>query len=102
MTTRRRDWPILTGLILLSVVPTFGSALRVVALSGGAEVTPANERFFDAPVPVLLHIAAAVTFSLLGRSSSPRGSVGGTGPGTAGQAGCWSAVDSWWPRPGGG
>lgn len=66
MTTRRRDWPILTGLILFSAVPTFGSALRVVALSGGAEVTPANERFFDAPVPVLLHIAAAVTFSLLG------------------------------------
>ncbi|MFY1583847.1 DUF2306 domain-containing protein [Micromonospora sp. WMMD734] len=66
MTTRRRDWPLLTGLIALSALPTLGSALRVAALAGGAEVTAANERFFAAPVPVLLHIAAAVTFSLLG------------------------------------
>ncbi|GAB3805249.1 DUF2306 domain-containing protein [Micromonospora zhanjiangensis] len=65
MTTRRRDWPILTGLILLSVVPAFGGALRVVSLSGG-EVTPENVRFFAAPVPVLLHIVAAVAFTVLG------------------------------------
>ncbi|MFJ6196923.1 DUF2306 domain-containing protein [Micromonospora sp. NPDC092111] len=65
MTTRRRDWPLITGLLLLSAVPTFGGALRVAALSGG-EVTPANERFFAAPVPVLLHIVAAVAFSVLG------------------------------------
>ncbi|MEH1017108.1 DUF2306 domain-containing protein [Micromonospora sp. CPCC 206060] len=66
MTTRRRDWPLLTGLILLSVVPAFGGALRVAQLSGGAEVTPEDERFFAAPVPVLLHIFAAVAFCALG------------------------------------
>lgn len=66
MTTRRRDWPIPTGLILLSVVPVVGGAIRVAQLASGAEVTPANQRFFAMPVPVLLHVFGAAVFCVLG------------------------------------
>lgn len=66
MTTRRRDWPVPTALILLGVIPIIGGALRVAEFTGGAEVTPANERFFAMPVPVLLHIFGATAFCLLG------------------------------------
>jgi uncharacterized membrane protein len=39
---------------------------RVAQLAGGAHVTPDNARFFAAPIPVLLHIPAAIVFSILG------------------------------------
>lgn len=55
-----------TGLILLSAVPAIAGAVRVAELTGGAEVTPDNARFFDAPVPVLLHIVGAVVYCVLG------------------------------------
>jgi uncharacterized membrane protein len=35
-------------------------------LASGADVTPDNARFFASPMPVLLHIPAAVVFSILG------------------------------------
>jgi uncharacterized membrane protein len=66
MTTRRRDWPIPTALVLLSVVPMLGGALRVADLASGAAVTPDNERFIAMPVPVLLHIFGATIFCVLG------------------------------------
>jgi peptidoglycan biosynthesis protein MviN/MurJ (putative lipid II flippase) len=35
-------------------------------LIGGAEITPANERFFAAPLPVVLHIVSVTLYALLG------------------------------------
>lgn len=54
------------ALIVLSVVPVLGSAIRVAELTGGARVTPDNARFFDAPVPVLLHVVGATVYCVLG------------------------------------
>jgi uncharacterized membrane protein len=62
----RREWTVPTALILLSVIPILGGALRVAELSSGAEVTPANARFVAMPVPVLLHIVGASVFCVLG------------------------------------
>ena len=50
----------------LMVVPMGGGAVRVASLVSGAEVTRDNARFFDAPVPVLVHIFGAAVFALLG------------------------------------
>ncbi|MCG2623153.1 DUF2306 domain-containing protein [Arthrobacter sp. I2-34] len=55
-----------TGLILLSFLPILGGAARLTELTIGAEITPQNERFFDAPVPVFLHIVSVTVYSLLG------------------------------------
>ncbi|WP_353828103.1 DUF2306 domain-containing protein [Agromyces sp. SYSU T0242] len=65
---RRRlpEWVVPTGLILLTLVPMTAGAFRLTELSTGAEVTPANERFFDSPVPVVVHIVSSVVFLVLG------------------------------------
>ncbi|MFC4111605.1 DUF2306 domain-containing protein [Nonomuraea zeae] len=61
----RAGWLVPSALIVLSVVPVIGGAVRLTDLTGG-EVTPENVRFFASPLPVVLHIFAATTYSLLG------------------------------------
>jgi uncharacterized membrane protein len=47
-------------------VPIVAGAFRLTELTSGAAVTPENARFFDSPVPVVVHIVASSTFLLLG------------------------------------
>lgn len=63
---RRTQWPVPAALILLSFIPVFFGAVRLSELTGGAAVTPQNARFFDLPLPVLIHIPAAIVYSMLG------------------------------------
>ncbi|MDR6508004.1 DUF2306 domain-containing protein [Arthrobacter oryzae] len=62
----RPQWPVPTGLILLSLIPVIFGALRLTELTSGAEVTPQNARFFASPVPVFTHIVSVTVYSLLG------------------------------------
>ena len=66
MNIAESDWRIPAGLIALSFVPIAAGTSRVVQLAVGAEITPDNARFFAAPLPVLLDIASAVVYSVLG------------------------------------
>ena len=66
MKSTKADWLIPAGLILLSLVPALAGTARVAQLAGGAEITPENARFFAAPLPVLVHIPAAIIYSFLG------------------------------------
>ena len=59
-------WFVPTGLILRSLFPVVGGGGRPSALTGGAEITQRNERFFDAPAPIFLHIVTVTVYSLLG------------------------------------
>ena len=54
------------ALLLLSALPLAAGAVRLVELGSGAAITPANARFFAAPVPVVLHIVGAAFYALLG------------------------------------
>jgi uncharacterized membrane protein len=65
-TNRWAEWRIPALLILLSLVPAVMGAVRVTALAGGGAVTPENARFHAAPLPVVLHILAAIPFAILG------------------------------------
>lgn len=60
------EWLIPTALIILSLVPAIAGSARLVELSSGAEITPANARFFDSPVPVTVHIVGATLYAILG------------------------------------
>jgi hypothetical protein len=40
--------------------------VRLTQLGTGAAVTVDNARFFASPLPVVLHIAAVIVYSLLG------------------------------------
>ena len=66
MTSTKSDWLIPAGLIALSLVPAIAGSVRLAELTGGAEITPENARFFAAPLPVVLHIPAAIVYSILG------------------------------------
>ncbi|WP_433599820.1 DUF2306 domain-containing protein [Nocardia sp. CA-135953] len=67
-TPSRTNWLVPTGLIVLSVVPVLASGIRVAELSGAVDVavTMDNERFFVAPVPILVHVVSASLFSVIG------------------------------------
>ena len=64
--TNKREWLVPVSLILLSLVPVIAGAARIVELSGGAEVTSDNARFFASPIPVVLHIISVTLYCLLG------------------------------------
>jgi uncharacterized membrane protein len=63
---RRSPWIVPAGLILLSLVPAAAGTVRLTDLANGAEITAANERFHAMPLPVVLHLLAAIPFSLVG------------------------------------
>jgi hypothetical protein len=58
-------WLVPAGLILLSLVPVLAGALRLTELAEG-QVRPDNARFFDSPVPVLIHIPTVTVYLVLG------------------------------------
>ncbi|MFC7762562.1 DUF2306 domain-containing protein [Catellatospora bangladeshensis] len=64
MTRRARLVPY--SLVALSLVPVIAGAFRVTQLAVGAPVDDGNARFFDSPVPVVLHIVGATVYCLLG------------------------------------
>jgi uncharacterized membrane protein len=57
---------IIAGLLVLSAIPMVAGAFRLTELTGGAEITPANARFFASPLPVILHIVSASLYAVLG------------------------------------
>jgi uncharacterized membrane protein len=59
-------WLLPAALLALSAIPVAAGAVRLGGLAGLAEITPANARFFAAPVPVVLHIVGASLFCVLG------------------------------------
>ena len=70
-------------------------ALRVTELATGAEVTPANARFFATPAPVVVHIVGATVYCLLGAFQFVPGIRGvGIRAGTATPDGCWCRAAS--------
>lgn len=60
----QRIWTPL-GLLALGLVPAVAGILRLVELAGGQR-TAASARFFDSPLPVVLHILAILIFAFLG------------------------------------
>lgn len=62
----RSDWLVPAALVMLGLVPAVMGTVRVTQLAGGATITAENARFFASPLPVLLHIPAAIVYSILG------------------------------------
>ena len=62
----RRGWLVPAGLITLSLVPMVAGAARITELARGAQVTAENERFFEMPVPVVVHIISASLYLVFG------------------------------------
>lgn len=59
-------WTVPALLVVLALVPSVAGVARVVELARGGPITPGNARFFAMPLPVVLHIATAIPFAVLG------------------------------------
>jgi uncharacterized membrane protein len=66
LSSTKSDWLIPGALVALSLVPAIAGTARLAQLAGGAGITPENARFFAAPLPVMVHIPAAVVYSIVG------------------------------------
>jgi uncharacterized membrane protein len=66
MNARRKDHLIIAGLLLLGIVPAVAGSARLSQMAAGTAITASNARFIDSPLPVLLHVPAAILYSVLG------------------------------------
>lgn len=64
--SRRADWYVPLGLVALALIPVAAGLVRLTMLAVGSPVTGPNARFFDAPIPVVVHVVSVTIFSLLG------------------------------------
>ena len=63
---RRAGWWVPPALLALAVIPVLGAIGRLVEVLGGPEVLPTDARFAASPVPLVVHIVAAVFYAVLG------------------------------------
>jgi uncharacterized membrane protein len=63
---RTRAWPLPAALLTLAAVPVLAGSLRLVELAGGPDLIPADDRFAGLPLPLVVHIACALVFAVLG------------------------------------
>lgn len=63
---RRAGWWVPAGLVVLAAIPVVAGTARLVEISGGPELLATDPRFASSPVPVVVHIAAAIGYALLG------------------------------------
>jgi uncharacterized membrane protein len=54
------------ALIALVVIPAFFGTLRLIELTGGPQLMPADPRFTASPLPLAVHIASAIGYAVLG------------------------------------
>jgi uncharacterized membrane protein len=66
MSGQRRRWPLVTLLLVLSAVPVMSGTLRLIGVAGGPALMPANHRYGDFPLPLVLHIVGGIVFVLAG------------------------------------
>lgn len=62
----KADFKVPALLVVLSLVPMLGGAMRLTNLSGSAAATAEHARFAAAPAPIVIHVLAATLYCLLG------------------------------------
>lgn len=63
---RRTGWWVPPALLALAVIPVAGGTGRLIEVLGGPEVLPTDARFVASPIPLVVHIVAAVLYAVLG------------------------------------
>jgi len=63
---RPRSWPVPAALIALSAIPLTAGVFRLIQLSGGPELIPADDRFAGFPAALVVHIVGAAILALVG------------------------------------
>ena len=64
MRTRARTWRVPLALVALSAIPLTAGTLRLIELTGGPAVIPADHRFDGLPIALVVHIVGSALFAL--------------------------------------
>lgn len=64
--TRQTDRWVPAGLVALAAIPVLAGTARLVEVLGGPELIPTDARFAAFPAPVVIHVAAAIGYAVLG------------------------------------
>ena len=81
--TKKSGWWVQVALLGLFVIPIVAGTSRLVELSGGPAILPANPRVDASPLPVIVHIVSAILYAVLGAFQFSSGFVVATPAGTA-------------------
>lgn len=65
MTPRTGRW-VPVGLVALAAIPVAAGTARLVEMLGGPELIPQDPRFAASPAPVVVHVAGAIGYLVLG------------------------------------
>jgi uncharacterized membrane protein len=64
---KKNEWFVPAALILLALAPVASAVFRVLEQSNSATIiTPANQRFFANPLPIVAHSLSGIVFLILG------------------------------------
>ncbi|TGM55372.1 DUF2306 domain-containing protein [Leptospira biflexa] len=64
--TTKKDYWVIGSLLFLSLVPSIAGAVRIFQIATGSGYTVENQRFFNDPIPVFVHIISVLVYSILG------------------------------------
>lgn len=64
-------WLVPVALVALVTVPLVAGSLRVLEIAGGPHLLPANVRVEDSPIPLVLHVAGAAGYAVVGAFQFP-------------------------------
>jgi uncharacterized membrane protein len=62
----RTGWWVPPALLALALIPVAGGTGRLIEVLGGPEVLPTDARFTASPIPLIVHIVAAVVYAVFG------------------------------------
>jgi uncharacterized membrane protein len=65
------SWRVPVALVALTIIPLIAGSLRLLELAGGPQLLPANPRIDASPVPLVLHVAAAAVYAVVGAFQFP-------------------------------
>lgn len=64
--TGAAGWPVPAALIALSAIPVAAGTLRLLQLTGGPALVPADDRFVGIPAALVVHIVGSALYALVG------------------------------------
>jgi uncharacterized membrane protein len=59
------------ALVALVIIPLVAGSLRILEVTGGPQLLPANPRIAESPAPLVVHVVAAGVFAVVGAFQFP-------------------------------
>jgi uncharacterized membrane protein len=65
------SWRVPAALVALTIFPLIAGSLRLLEIAGGPQLLPTNPRIDASPAPLILHVASAAVYAVLGAFQFP-------------------------------